>query len=511
MRYALILIGLAWVLPAQAGEPKFDAEKTARSLAPFIDEHTFVLARFDPRQGDLAGWWSLLATVFPTDADERETLRKTLKEWQSKYVKLGGRDIYVVYGASDFPYRPCLLTPIAESPPERKDLFEMLKMVLDEPGTTWENLRGFLCVGSKSALQRLKERKPSDRADILQALAGIGDGPLQVVFAPGADARKVFEEIAPALPIEIGGGSIQILTRGLKWAGLSVGPPPKAALKLIVQAADEESARKLLNAFEKGIATIRDLFKSGDPKERAAFLKFHSRFAQLVTPQFDRDRLVIEHDLGTIMPELARLIKDFQPAARSASMNNLKQIGLALHNHAATYGDRLPGNILDKDGKPLLSWRVAILPYIEQLELYRQFKLDQPWDSEHNKKLIARMPRIYRSPKQSPDLNDRTTYLAPLGKGLMWDDPKGQRFVAITDGTSNTIMLVETDDDHAVVWSKPDDMVIDMKDPAKGLLGHYVDGFIALMGDGSVRMVGKAYSAIWALFTRADGDVAPEK
>jgi hypothetical protein len=263
--------------------------------------------------------------------------------------------------------------------------------------------------------------------------------------------------------------------------------------------------------LDKGIAATLDLFKSGDPNERAAFVKFHQRFTQLFGPKIDKDRLVINQELGTAMPELARLIKDFQPAARSVSMNNLKQIGLALHNHAATYGDRLPGNILDKDGKPLLSWRVAILPYIEQQELYRQFKLDQPWDSEHNKKLIPQMPRLYRSPKQSPDLKDRTTYLAPLGKGLMWDDPKGHRFTAITDGTSNTIMVIEADDDTAVIWSKPDDMVIDMKNPTKGLLGHYVSGFIALMGDGSVRMVDKDYSAVWALFTRDGGEVLPEK
>jgi Protein of unknown function (DUF1559) len=508
---AIIILGLGWALPVQAGEAKFDAEKTAKSLAPFIDEHTFLVARFDPRQGDLAGWWSLVEPIFPMDPEDKESRRKTLKEWQSTYVKLGGRDIYVVYGASDFPRPPCLLTPIGESPPERKDLFDMLKMVGGDAETTWENLHGFLCVGSRTALNRLKDRKQSNRDDILQALKGMGEAPMQVVFAPGADARKVFEEIAPTLPSEIGGGSIQILTRGLKWAGLSVGPLPKAVTKFVVQAADEESARMLQNAFVKGIATTRGLFRSGDPNERAAFLKFHERFTQLLTPKVDKDRLVVELDLGTVAPELARLIKDFQPAARSVSMNNLKHIGLAIHNHAATYGDRLPGNILDKEGKPLLSWRVAILPYIEQQELYRQFKLDQPWDSEHNKKLIAQMPKIYRSPKQSPELKDRTTYLAPLGNGLMWDDPKGQRFATITDGLSHTIMIVETDDDRAVVWTKPDDIVIDMKEPAKGLLGHYVDGFIVLMGDGSVRTVSKDYSAIWALFTRAGGEVTPQK
>ncbi len=510
MRYILIIVALGWIVPISAGEPKFDAEKTAKSLAPFIDDHTFLIARFDPRQGDLAGWWSLVEPIFPVDPEDKEIRRKALKEWQSTYVKLGGRDIFVVYGASDFPYRPCLLTPIAESPPERKDLVGMLKMVSGDAEMTSEKLHGYLCVGSKTALKQLKERKQSHRADIEQALKAVSDAPLQLIFVPGADARKVFEEIGPTLPAEVGGGPIQILTRGLKWAGLTVGPMPKAAVRLMFQAADEDAARKLQAALEKGIASTRDLHRGGDPKERAAFLKFHQRFAELFAPKIEKDRLVVEQELGTVAPELAKLIKDFQPAARSLSMNNLKQIGLALHNYHDVHG-RFPANILDKDGKPLLSWRVAILPYIEQQDLYKQFKLDEPWDSEHNKKLVAMMPRTYRSPKQSPDLKDRTTYLAPLGKGLMWDDPKGLPIGQILDGTSNTIAVVEADDERAIVWSKPDDIVIDMKEPAKGLLGHYGEGFVALIADGSVRLIVKDYSATWAMFTRAGGEVLPEK
>lgn len=497
-------------LPLHAGEPKADAEKTVKALAPFIDEHTFLVARFDPGQGDLAGWWSLVSPLFPMDADDKESRAKTLKEWQSVYVKRGGRDIFVVYGASDFPNRPCLLTPIGESPPERKDLFEMLKMVYDDTETTSEVLHGHLCVGTKTAIRQLKERKQSNRPDVGSAFAATGDAPLQFVFAPGADARKVIEEIAPSLPAELGGGSTQTLTRGLQWSALTVGPLPKASFKLTIQGADEDSAKKLAAALAKGITTIRELNRNVDPDERAAFLKFYERVATLLAPKVEKDRIVIAQELGTVMPDLAKLIKDFQPAARSLSMNQLKQIGLALHNHHDAHG-RLPGNILDKDGKPLLSWRVAILPYIEQQQLYQQFKLNEPWDSEHNRKLIAQMPRVFRSPKQSPELKDRATYLAPLGMGLMWDDPKGQKIQAITDGTSNTIMLVEADDDRAVIWSKPDDIVIDMKSPAKGLLGHYGNGFIVLMGDGSVRMVKKDYSAIWELFTRSGGEVTPEK
>jgi hypothetical protein len=76
------------------------------------------------------------------------------------------------------------------------------------------------------------------------------------------------------------------------------------------------------------------------------------------------------------------------------SVNNLKQIGIAFHNYNDTIGV-LPTNQLSNDKKPLLSWRVQILPYIEEDKLYKEFKLDEPWDSAHNKKLIDRMPKLY--------------------------------------------------------------------------------------------------------------------
>src|SRR6516165_4525732 len=93
---------------------------------------------------------------------------------------------------------------------------------------------------------------------------------------------------------------------------------------------------------------------------------------------------------------LVRAVGRAREEARAAQcVCNLACLEVALRNYESTYGFLPPAAIADADGSPLLSWRVAILPFIEQDGLYKQIKLDEPWDSEHNKKLIAQMPEIY--------------------------------------------------------------------------------------------------------------------
>ena len=85
--------------------------------------------------------------------------------------------------------------------------------------------------------------------------------------------------------------------------------------------------------------------------------------------------------------------------------NNLKQVGLAMYNYREAHGRFPAPAIQGPDGKPLLSWRVAILPYLSENELYQSFKLDEPWDSPHNKPLLERMPQLFappRPPGQAP-------------------------------------------------------------------------------------------------------------
>jgi hypothetical protein len=206
-------------------------------------------------------------------------------------------------------------------------------------------------------------------------------------------------------------------------------------------------------------------------------------------------------------------------ARRSESSNNLRQIMLAIHNHHDTHNAFPPQATTDKDGKPLLSWRVMILPFIEQQELYNQFHLDEPWDSEHNKTLIKKMPKVFQSPAAKAR-EGRTVYLGVSGDDGVFPVSKesslGARgtigFRNVTDGLSNTIAIVEASDDSAVFWTKPDDFVPDAKNPLKGLPGLFPGGFNIALADGSVRFVSESIdlTTLQRLFQRSDGQVIPE-
>jgi prepilin-type processing-associated H-X9-DG protein len=185
-------------------------------------------------------------------------------------------------------------------------------------------------------------------------------------------------------------------------------------------------------------------------------------------------------------------------AARANSEGNLKQIALAFANFESTFGS-FPAGIYDKAGQKMnLSWRVAILPFVEQQALYQQFKFDEPWDSDNNKRLIEKMPKMYAVQGTEPT-DGKTYYRGFTGRGTVLDPQPGRpggapgnpnnafglKLLQITDGTSNTLAVAEARD--PVIWTKPDELVYDPNKPVPKLGGVFGTGFNAAFCDGSVK------------------------
>jgi prepilin-type processing-associated H-X9-DG protein len=286
-----------------------------------------------------------------------------------------------------------------------------------------------------------------------------------------------------------------------KSATMTVDFGEELTLRLYVDCKDEAAAKKakdLLGAYLTiGKETLAGV---GDEIARDAENKIFAKLIGLLGKSLDEAKLSIKENgvemkftLQTDAVLLAAVAEATQKvreaAERTKAQNNLKQMALAVHNYNDSMG-RMPfpgvgdaqsppfgGGLPNRN--PNLSWRVAILPYIEQQNLYNQFHFNEPWDSDHNKKLIPQMPKLYEIPGSNAPKGQ--TYYRVFNQ---LNDVN--QITQITDGTSNTLMIVEAGD--PVIWTKPDDFPATEKKLPK-LGGHFKGGFNAAWCDGSVRFI----------------------
>jgi hypothetical protein len=271
-----------------------------------------------------------------------------------------------------------------------------------------------------------------------------------------------------------------------------------------VQAPSPEAAKALHEALAGLLAA------AGENQGVREIVPNFNKLAGALVPTGSGDRLSATPDEKLMLNAVVTgVVQAREAARRMQSANNLKQMALAMLNYESVNGRYPTYANFDKDGKPLLSWRVHILPFVEHEDLYKQFHLDESWDSEHNKKLIAKMPRIYGLPDNSKLRKDgKTIYLAPLGEATMFPGPRPVKITDVTDGTSNTILLVEGGDDQAVIWTKPDDLHYDSTKPFQGLGKRWNGGFWVAFADGSVHFIPATVDkdTLKALFTIAGGE-----
>jgi prepilin-type processing-associated H-X9-DG protein len=147
-----------------------------------------------------------------------------------------------------------------------------------------------------------------------------------------------------------------------------------------------------------------------------------------------------------------------EAARRMQCTNNMKQIGLAILNYEQSYKCFPPAYLADKNGKPMHSWRVLILPYMESGEnLYTQYRFNEPWNSPHNMSLAGQMPAVYRCPTEGEANRSLTSYAMLVGPHAISDGPKSRRIGDIKDGLSNTIMVAECAG-AGINWLEPRDL-----------------------------------------------------
>lgn len=284
---------------------------------------------------------------------------------------------------------------------------------------------------------------------------------------------------------------------------------------LSLKAPTEASAGVAMQAL-KNLATLGEMVLETPQRDAGGMADLHKAVSKaLANVAYDQKettvhaRVKVDADPVLIQHAVSHAFAAMQKrAGRTQSINNLKQMALAMLSYHDAYKALPPAGISsinDPKGKPILSWRVAILPYIDEAPLYNKFDLTKPWDDPVNKKLIPLMPKIYMIPGVDAK-EGMTHYRVLVGPQTAFEPGQRITMVGITDGTSNTIMAVEAAE--PTIWTRPDDLPFDPKG-ALPKFGVSPDGFLAAFCDGTVRFVPASMPAanIRALITRNGGEI----
>lgn len=495
----LLLFSLA--LDAPAGEKP---HPHVRALAPLIDEQTLAIVHLDLKQLNLAGLYKELAKKLQLDTRVPEKFKELLVKKLELVHQSGLQHVYLLVNLSDIPAAMPLLVVIG---PEGKDQ-EFLQRIwreLELPGEPVTVPGQNVVAGPAEQAQRLLGGQAVERPEFFRALDRQPAAGGQMVAALPASMRRAIRETLPSLPAAFGGVATGPLLDGFQLAHLRFDGKPKLQIQLAIEMKDADSAKQLEQVLEKGLTYLR---QQPEVKKHLAMLE---PLLKAITPKRTGGRVEAGLSGEQFEQIVQALVIQLQTGAeRMQTFNHLKQIGIAVHIYHDVNKELPPAVFRSKDGMALLSWRVHLLPYLDQEKLYRQFKLNEPWDSPHNKTLIDKMPAVFRSPRSKAGPG-KTTYLAPVNATTMWGDPKVKRILDIHDGTSNTIMLVEVDDNHAVIWTKPEDLQVDPRQPLRGLRFDEAGVFATLFADGSVRALPRTITPaiLNALFSARGGEVVP--
>jgi prepilin-type processing-associated H-X9-DG protein len=418
-----------------------------------VERLTFVLTDFGPNMEPVV----LVATVKPYDKAKvlkaaGEDAKKEKFKGHELYVGAGERKSLCILGDRVYLLgKPQLVKEFLERSADKKEgplgdaLAAAAKKHLEVTGINGEAVAKAVKALPGEPPPPVKPFLPLLKARFATMVWDLGDevrADARVVFAREVDAAAGVKSIKAALVLAQGGLAMNI----------------------------EQMAK------DKGAGGIVELMRKVEAALKAAKVEQTGATVRAVV-SLKLDAATV----GLTLMEARQRVR--KAAARSESQNRLKQLGLAMHNYHSTYGHFPPAAIYDKDGKPGLSWRVQLLPFLDQQDLYKEFHLDEPWDSAHNKKLLKKMPYLFASPL-SEKATTLTPYLAFVGKGTIFPGKKGIRIADILDGTSNTIMFVEGA--KQVPWTKPQDLPFDPTKPMPKL-GIVREGFNAAFCDGSVR------------------------
>ena len=510
-----IVVAVAMSTLAACGADAADDSIEAMVMRAFENESTYLTVMVDPTQVDVE-----MRTSSPQSSDEK------VQEARRRWTELAQKGLnWLRSTTKGQPVCLALSMPIPESLVPAV-LFvrstseigpEQVTQGLDLLGARQIGVRNGYCVATSQTgleINRVLRDLPAvPRDEVRTACEAVSAFPVQILLVPPAHVRRTMRELMPQLPTEWGGGSSDVLTEGLVWAALGLDPLTLRG-ELIIQSTSVQSAQ----ALTENLASLLQGLYRALPRDEHAFPP------ELFTKAISQIRMSVEVS-GRVRVSLdglgqsVEVVEQLHTVAQSAATGlgqqrvrtRLKEVVVAMHEHHDRYRVFPPREeVRGPQGRSRLSWRVHLLPFLGQQELYDQFHLDEEWDSPHNKTLLEKMPRVFGQSIFDGDPNHRlpsgyTTIVAPVGAGTIFGGDKAMRFRDMGDGTGNTVALVEVKPELAVPWTAPQDYTFDPQSPASGMRCWPDGKMLVVCADSSVfaisgRLEAEQYRAIFSYF-----------
>lgn len=508
-------------VPAMAREDS--AERIRGAAERYVTGNTAVIAAMAVDPQWVAGTKQQLADWLGSGASEviNQPMFAISQGLVQGLREAGAREAVALWGIDSSPNSYLPLVVLTTEDAERTQAVEQMASALlqmagpDAKGWSVARDGNYVLVAPRERPQNAAPANPVERGDLVDTLeqawtsaADTAGSRLALAISLGPTQRRVLRELWPDLgpPYERVTGAF--LADDLRQLSLAATSPPEWRLELTVACRDEQAAQFARQLHERAWQTLLARIEaSPTDKKWAGAVR---QFAQLVAVEQQEAtlRLSIESDAQAVKEFVAEvmtptLIAMREDAQRAGRMRAAKVLALAMWNYeSANKHLPHPAAIVDAEGKPLLSWRVAVLAYMDdQLALYKQFHFDEPWDSTHNKALIDKMPDVYASAGVREA--GKTVYQVPVHEGSVfpsrqgelskfgYDGPKyyyqsGTEIREVADGTSDTVLIVERAPEDAVIWTKPADWEVDLANAWQQLKGERTAGWItAAYCDGS--------------------------
>lgn len=513
---------LAILLTARA-----NAQSLAEVFEPLITERVVAVAYADLSKTDVAGLSReierRLAEPLGFDLPDMNEAHQKIQELR----ELGLSRIYLTFRLSDIQAGFPLIVMRVEQNKDPKAALKFLETEFQLPLSEIEfKIRdSTIYLGAAGQLDRLLDEKPEKKRDLSSGFEAIDEASVGLLIFGDSDSRRVVRELLgnfefplnklaaargqPEMPVEFPKISGELIADEVNWMATRIDVSQQASLKFAFDA-KTDAAASAVNEFLSGtISSLLRIAESEIPKEIIEFA------AAYLKPKLVGRRSVIELNLQQFDNVAALLLPGVKAmrstAQRTTERNRLRQLALGMLNYESVHGHFPDPAGSQVDGTPGLSWRVHILPILDEGELYDKFNLDEAWDSEHNLALIDQMPDAFKSPLAKGVEDNKTIFQIPISATSAFRPGEELKITDVSDGTSNTLLIVTTAPTKAVIWTKPQDWNVDAKNPWKGLAREERDVIQAVRIDASTFVLPKTLSSenLQALITRDGEEVIP--